>query len=109
MTPKTTDLSGLPVLFLPGVPGRGEAADLVGAALEVRNGSEYGLYKICFVEQVGVETNRGLLIKLRRSFAIRAQYSDDTLVLGVEVQDAATRRVLFKQQAGQNRTIRVSQ
>ena len=34
MTPRTTDLSGLPVLFLPGVPGRGEAADLVGAALE---------------------------------------------------------------------------
>lgn len=77
--------------------------------LEVRNGSEYGLYKIYSLEQVGVETNRGLMIKLRRSFAIRAQNSDDTLVLGVEVQDAATRRVLFKQQAGQYRTIRVSQ
>jgi hypothetical protein len=76
--------------------------------LEVRNGSAYGLYKIYSLDQAGVETNRGLMIKLRRSFAIRAQNSDDTLVLGVEVQDAATRQVLFQQQAGQFRTIRVS-
>lgn len=77
--------------------------------LEVRNGSAYGLYKIYSLEEAGVETNRGLMIKLRRSFTIQAQNSDDTLVLGVEVQDAATRRVLFRQQAGQFRTIRVSQ
>jgi len=76
--------------------------------LEVRNGSAYGLYKIYSLDQAGVETNRGLMIKLRRSFAIRAQNSDDTLVLGVEVQDAATRQVLFQQQAGQFRTLRVS-
>lgn len=76
--------------------------------LEVRNGSAYGLYKIYSLDQAGVETNRGLMIKLRRSFSIRAQNSDDTLVLGVEVQDAATRQVLFQQQAGQFRTIRVA-
>lgn len=76
--------------------------------LELRNGSAYGLYKIYALDQAGVETNRGLMIKLRRSFSIRAQNSDDTLVLGVEVQDAATRQVLFQQQAGQFRTIRVA-
>jgi len=76
--------------------------------LEVRNGSTYGLYKIYSLDQAGVETGRGLMIKLRRSFSIRAQNSDDTLVLGVEVQDAATRKVLFQQQAGQFRTVRVS-
>lgn len=76
--------------------------------LEVRNGSAYGLYKIYSLGDAGVETNRGLMIKLRRSFSIRAQNSDDTLVLGIEVQDASTRQVLFQQQAGQFRTIRVS-
>jgi hypothetical protein len=76
--------------------------------LEVRNGSNYGLYKIYSLDQAGVETGRGLMIKLRRSFSIRAQNSDDTLVLGVEVQDAATRKVLFQQQAGQFRTVRVA-
>ena len=76
--------------------------------LEVRNGSTYGLYKIYSLDQAGVETGRGLMIKLRRSFSIRAQNSDDTLVLGVEVQDAATRKVLFQQQAGQFRTVRVA-
>ncbi|MCA6333360.1 MAG: hypothetical protein IM664_01980, partial [Phenylobacterium sp.] len=44
----------------------------------------------------------------RKSFAIRAQNSDDTLILGVEIQDAATRQVLFQQQASQYRTIRIS-
>ena len=34
VTLKTQDLSGVPVLFLPAPPGRGEAADIVGAALE---------------------------------------------------------------------------
>lgn len=76
--------------------------------LEVRNGSTYGLYKIYSLDQAGVETGRGLMIKLRRSFSIRAQNSDDTLVLGVEVQDATTRKVLFQQQAGKFRTVRVS-
>ena len=76
--------------------------------LEVRNGSTYGLFKIYSLDQAGVETGRGLMIKLRRSFSIRAQNSDDTLVLGVEVQDAATRKVLFQQQAGQFRTVRVA-
>ena len=76
--------------------------------LEVRNGSTYGLYKIYSLDQAGVETGRGLMIKLRRSFSIRAQNSDDTRVLGVEVQDAATRKVLFQQQAGQFRTVRVA-
>jgi hypothetical protein len=76
--------------------------------LEIRNGSAYGLYRIGNLGEAGPETNRGLMIKLRRSFSIRAQNSDDTLVLGVEVQDAATRQVLFQQQASQYRTIRFS-
>ena len=35
VTVQTTDLSGVPVLFLTSAPGLGEAADLVGSALEV--------------------------------------------------------------------------
>lgn len=34
VTSRTRNLSGAPVLFLPAAPGRGEAADIVGAALE---------------------------------------------------------------------------
>lgn len=76
--------------------------------LELRNGSAYGLFKIYSLDQAGVETNRGLMIRLRRSFAITAQNSDDTLVLGLEVRDAATGQVLFQKQAGQFGVIRLS-
>lgn len=76
--------------------------------LEIRNGSAYGLYRVGNLGEAGPETQRGLMIRLRKSFAIRAQNSDDTLILGVEIQDAATRQVLFQQQASQYRTIRIS-
>lgn len=76
--------------------------------LELRNGSAYALLRIGSIDQAGIETAVGLVVSLRRNFSIRAQNSDDTLVLGIEIQDAATRQVLFQQQASRFRTITVS-
>ena len=73
--------------------------------LEIRNGSDYKLYRIENLGDAGPETNKGLMIRLRRNFQIRAQNSDETLILGVEVQDAVTHQILFQRQASQFRTI----
>ncbi len=73
----------------------------VGTEFELRNGDDYGLYKAHEISQLGEETQDGLRIKLRRNFQIRAQNSDERLVLGIVVYDVDNDKKVFQKQVAQ--------
>jgi murein DD-endopeptidase MepM/ murein hydrolase activator NlpD len=73
-------------------------AGRVGTELELRNGQRYGLYKVHEISSLGQETREGLRIDLQRKFELRAQNSDDTLILGVKIIDRSTNETLFEKQ-----------
>ena len=75
-------------------------AGRVGTELELRNGQRYGLYKVHEISSLGQETREGLRIDLQRKFELRAQNSDDTLILGVKIIDRTTNETLFEKQVG---------
>ena len=68
VTLKIQDLSGVPVLFLPAAPGRGEAADIVGAALEA--GARWIAQK-CVNYRIGLAVLGDMAPALERSGALR--------------------------------------
>ncbi len=69
--------------------------------LELRNGSQYGLYKAWNISQLGRTDQYGFKIDLNNSFAIKAQNSSDTLILGLKIIGAQTGKVYFEKQVGQ--------
>lgn len=75
-------------------------AGRVGTELELRNGQRYGLYKVHEISGLGQETREGLRIDLQRKFELRAQNSDDTLILGVKIIDRSTNETMFEKQVG---------
>lgn len=70
----------------------------VGTEIELRNGNQYGLYKVYEIHRLGQEMRNGFKVNLRREFELRAQNSSDTLTLGVVIIDVKTEKVLFQQQ-----------
>lgn len=70
----------------------------VGTEIELRNGNEYGLYKIHEIHSLGQESSRGLRIALRRNFELKAQNSNETLILGVAIIDVKTDKIVFQKQ-----------
>jgi hypothetical protein len=60
-------------------------AGKVGTEVELRNGSQYGLYRVHQLLSLGRETKDGLVIDLREMFEFKAQNSADSLILGVKV------------------------
>lgn len=73
-------------------------AGRVGTEIELRNGTQYGLYKVHDIGRLGRETREGLRIDLRRNFEIKAQNSNDTLVLGLKIYDRMNNEVVFEKQ-----------
>lgn len=71
----------------------------VGTELELRNGDQYGLYKVYEISQLGNETSEGLRINLRRNFALKVQNSSDSLVLTVTILESATNKKMFQKSA----------
>ena len=49
-----------------------------------------------------------MLVDLRRSFSIKAQNADETLVLGLVVRDRASGAVRYQRQAGRYAVLQVS-
>ncbi len=75
-------------------------AGRVGTELELRNGPRYGLYKVHEIGSLGQETREGLRINLQKKFELKAQNSDETLILGVKIVDRSTNETLFEKQVG---------
>jgi hypothetical protein len=71
----------------------------VGTELELRNGDQYGLYKVYEISKLGTETRDGLRIDLRRNFALKVQNSSDSLVLTVTIVESATNKRVFQKSA----------
>jgi hypothetical protein len=70
----------------------------VGTEIELRNGNEYGLYKIHQIPGLGRETRDGLLIDLRHNFELTAQNSSESLILGVNIYNRLTDEMTFQKQ-----------
>ncbi|MCI0557335.1 MAG: hypothetical protein MN733_02490 [Nitrososphaera sp.] len=69
--------------------------------LELKNGDEYGLYKVYNIRSLGQETQQdGLIINLKAPFEIKAQNADDTLILGIKIVETNTGNVVFRKQVG---------
>lgn len=73
--------------------------------LEVRNGSEYGLYKVYELTRVGRQTSKGLILDLESTFEISAQNSSDAVTLGLVVLDR-NNKILYQRQVGQFGVVR---
>jgi hypothetical protein len=80
----------------------------VETEVELRNGSDYHLYKVYDVSSLGSWGNRGVEIDLRRHFVIRIQNSDDTLVLNLVITNRASGAVVFQKSAGTYGVIQAS-
>lgn len=76
--------------------------------LEIRNGSNYKLYKPYELHQLGNTSGSGLQIPLRNRFEIKAQNSNETLVLNLVIKSTATGEVLFQKSAARYGVIRAS-
>jgi hypothetical protein len=69
--------------------------------LELTNGQQYGLYKAWNISQLGREDRDGFRIDLNNNFAIKAQNSSDTLILGLKIVGAQTGKIYYQKQVAQ--------
>jgi hypothetical protein len=81
-------------------------------SLEVRNGNDYGMYKIFQVMNLQVpnakETREGYVIDLRRNFEIVARNGEEkNVIMGVKIIDRTSQKVVFQKQTDRFGTIRV--
>lgn len=77
----------------------------VGSELEINNGGAYGLYKIHQIHSLGNETREGFVINLKSNFAIKAQNSDNSLILGMKIFKRAGNDMLYQKQVSQWGTV----
>ena len=73
----------------------------VGSEIELRNGGAYGLYKINQIYNLGKESREGFVIDLKSNFAIKAQNSSDTLILGMKIYRRTDKSLLYNKQGAQ--------
>ena len=72
----------------------------VGTELEIRNGSNYRMYKSFDLYQLGHERPReGLILPLGKNFEIKAQNSNDTLTLTLKIRETSSGKLIFTKSA----------
>ena len=81
-------------------------SDSADTELEIKNGDQYGMYKAYNLSSVGSEDSHGFHIQLKNHFAIKAQNSDSTLILGLKIVDSSG-KVVFQKSASQYGVISV--
>jgi hypothetical protein len=74
-------------------------------ALEIKNGNEYGLYKIMQISNKMVpnseNSKNGLIVNLRKGFEIEATSDGgNNMILGIKILDRVTGQILFEKQVG---------
>lgn len=75
------------------------SGDGISTELELRNGTEYRMFKIHDVAAAGTQQQDGFVIDLRRNFELRVQNASDTMVLTVSVHRRADGRETFRRSA----------
>jgi hypothetical protein len=73
----------------------------VDTEIELKNGTQYGLYKFYQFNEIGNETNEGMTINLRKNFSIKAQNSHDKFILGIKIYDRKTNNIIYEKQVSQ--------
>ncbi len=81
-------------------------------ALEIKNGDEYGLYKIMQISNKMIPNSEnqknGLVINLRKGFELEARSDgSNSMILGVKVFDRNSNKILFEKQVGNWDVIKV--
>jgi hypothetical protein len=71
----------------------------VQTEIELKNGSEYRMYKMFEIENIGNWNGEELVVDLRSNFELKAQNADDTLTLNVVIKNRATGAVVFQKSA----------
>jgi hypothetical protein len=76
--------------------------------IELTNGGNYGLYQSYQISSLGTTTARGLEIRLRHSFQLKAQNAAPHLILGVQIINNQTGEQMFGKQVAQFGVIDIS-
>ena len=81
-------------------------------SLEIRNGSEYGLYKIVQIANRMIpnsnEQGEGLIVNLRNNFEINARNGESkNIILGVKIIQRNTGNIVFQKQVDNFGSIRI--
>lgn len=71
----------------------------VQTEIELKNGSEYRMYKMFEIENIGNWDGEDLVVDLRSHFELKAQNADDTLILNIVIKNRATQAVVFQRSA----------
>jgi hypothetical protein len=79
----------------------------VSTEIELKNGSQYGLYKNYQFSTIGRESRDRFLINLRSSFQLEAQNSNKNLVLGVKIINRLSNNIIFEKQVARFGVINV--
>jgi len=74
----------------------------VSTELEIRNGTNYAMYKSFDLYRLGREQpNEGLIVPLSPNFEIKAQNSSDTQTLTIKIRETATGKNMYTKSAAQ--------
>lgn len=71
----------------------------VDTEVELRNGSDYRMYKVHDAQSLGNWSNDGVTINLRSAFALKAQNASGTAVLDVVIRERLSGSVKFQKSA----------
>jgi hypothetical protein len=83
--------------------------ELGSTELEIRNGTDYSMYKSFDLYRLGREQpGEGLIIPLNPTFEINAQNSSDSLTLRVKIRETSTGKGIYTKSAAQYGVIRVN-
>jgi hypothetical protein len=82
-------------------------------SLEIKNGSEYGLYKFKDLVYTGIpnakEGKEGLKINLRSNFSITARNHTETdMVLGIKIYERSSNKILYEKKVSNMGIIKVT-
>jgi hypothetical protein len=66
--------------------------------LEIQNGEQYGMYKAYNLSSIGNEDQQGFHISLKNHFSIKAQNSNENLILSLKIMDS-TGKIVFQKSA----------
>ena len=75
--------------------------------IELKNGSEYRMYKMFEVENIGSWNGEELVVDLRSNFELKAQNADDTLTLNIVIKNRSTNAIVFQKSAAKFEVIRI--
>lgn len=76
--------------------------------IELKNGSDYRMFKIFDVTDIGNWNGNEMVVDLRKSFALKAQNADKSLMLNVVIKKRSDGSILFQKSAAQFGVISVS-